>query len=181
MQEDPEGPRFLIVPWSPGENRPTTRQVLHSDGFKISRAYSLTGALSSYAASGIVIKNKIFSDMADGESMTFEIQSVVSEDVVAWRRGYYDQPRSWEETGPEPGDQNSLTRRYAAQKQRVTPSMPKPRPSFLESCSTKALSLRRAATKKKRQGQQLRNEADSSSSDSSSTSSSNPDDASEST
>ena len=44
-----------------------------------------------------------------------------AEEPVAWRIGYYDQPRSWEDTGPEPGEENSITRRFAEQESYMLP------------------------------------------------------------
>ena len=172
MTSDPDGPRFLIVQWSPGDNRPTKRLALMIDNFKISRTYSLSATLSAHAASGVSIRNKVFSDMTDGDLLVWTVRETQMDEVTPWRKGYYDQPRPWEDEGPEPGEKNSITRRFSEQKLRVTASMPSARPSFLETCSSKALSLRKAAMKKKRQLERIRPQDDSSESSSDSSGSS---------
>ena len=132
--------------------------------------------LSKCAAAGVQIKNIIFSDLSRGQDFSWEVREVISDEPQMWRVGYYDQPRSWEDTGPDPGDQNSITRRFADQKQFPAARMPKPKPSFLEACSAKALSLQKAAAKKRRQLRQMRTAADTSPTESSSSSSSSSDD-----
>ena len=176
MKDDQQGAQFLVVKWSPGSTRPSKRLVLHFPSFKISRTYSLVANLSKYAAAGAQIKNKVFSDLSRGQDFSWEVREVISDEPQMWRVGYYDQPRSWEDTGPDPGDQNSITRRFADQKQFPAARMPKPKPSFLEACSAKALSLQKAAAKKRRQLRQMRTAADTSPTESSSSSSSSSDD-----
>eukprot|EP00438_Fugacium_kawagutii_P032342 Skav226359 [mRNA] locus=scaffold2980:395019:396158:- [translate_table: standard] len=132
MREDSSGPQFLVVKWSPQPVRPSPRYVLHVANFKISRTYSMTGTPSNYAAAGVSIRNKIFSDLSPGELITWEVKEIHSPEEIPWRIGYYDQPRTWEEDGPDPGKQNSITRRFTDQKDRRAAHMPTARPSFLE-------------------------------------------------
>ena len=40
---------------------------------------------------------------------------MLSDEIIPWRKGYYDKPRSWEKGGPSPGDQNEVTRRFGSQ------------------------------------------------------------------
>lgn len=171
MQEDTDGAKFLIIKWNPGTHRPTTRYMWSADNFKISRTYSLSSSLSSFNPAGVSIKNKVFSDINPGTTLTWERHEVVTEEPEAWRVGYYDKARSWEEKGPEPGDVNSITRRYNEQKHFVADVMPNSRPTFLQRVSSKALTLRKQAAKKARKLRQLRGAESSSSSSSSSTSS----------
>ena len=89
-----------------------------------------------------------------------------------WRVGYYDKPAAWEQPGAEAGKENSVTRRFRDQKTKNAAYMPSRRPTFLQNCSAKSLSLQRAAAKKRRQSQRLRGEESSFSSTSSSSSAS---------
>ena len=173
MKEDPECPPIAILEFAPGENRPLKRKYLVSDELKVSRTYSLTSTLSKHAATGVQIRNKVFSDMDVAKSFAWNVNEVISKEPQPWRVGYYDKERSWEEGGPEPGQKNSITRRFEAQKTAKAYRMPKSKPSFLERCSTKALSLRKAAAKKRRKLRLLRGpKGDGTSSSSSSSSSS---------
>ena len=175
MKADPGGPLFKILKWEPGPHRPSKRLLLQTDAFKVTRTYSLTSTLSRHAASGVRIRNNVFSDMPAGATFTWETCETISAEPMPWRVGYYDKPRSWEEKGPEPGDVNSVTRRFLDQKTFKAARMPSARPSFLQACSAKALSLRKNAAKQKRKLRLLRGDApsDMSSSSSSSSSSSN--------
>ena len=89
-----------------------------------------------------------------------------------WRVGYYDKPAAWEQPGAEAGKENSVTRRFRDQKTKKAAYMPSRRPTFLQNCSAKSLSLQCAAAKKRRQSQRLRGEESSFSSTSSSSSAS---------
>ena len=176
MQEDVGGPQFVIVKFQPGDYRPSKRIYLHADGLKVTRTYSLISSLSHLTETGVSIRNKIFSDNPPGILLTWHLEENNADPPVKWRVGYYDQPRSWEESGPQPGEQNSITRKFMEQKSlRPHPSV-RARPSFLDACSSKARSLQKAAAKKRRKLKALRgnqeSEDDSSSSDSSSSSSS---------
>ena len=176
MKADRQSALFHVLKWNPGQHRPSTRVSLDADNFKVSRTYSLVGSLSRHAAAGTKIKNQVFSDQGGGADLSFQVRHTTAEEPVPWRVGYYDKPRSWEETGPLPGQTNSLTHRFADQKQFVSEKMPTSKPSFLERCSAKALSLRKATAKKRRKLAQLRGEdAASSSSTSSSDSDSSAD------
>ena len=173
MREDPAGPCFRIVKWHHGDHRPSSRSVMQADDFKVSRTYSMVSLLSSHSPTGVKIYNKVFSDCAAGRDLgIWEVRQTTAAEPVAWRVGYYDKPRAWEEHGPEPGQSNQVTRRFADQKPFVSDRMPSAKPSFLQSCSAKALSLRKNAAKKKRQLAKLRGPASPSASSSSSSSSS---------
>ena len=118
------------------------------------------------------IRNKHFSDMpGPGDLMNFEIETKTGQSEE-WRRAYYDKPRAWELPGPQPGDQNAITKRFQEQQEFATDDMPLPRRTFLEACSAKALSLSRAATKKRRKHAKLTKKSSSSSGSSSTSSSS---------
>lgn len=170
MAEDPSGIKFLICKFAPGTHRPSPRFILQAVDFKVTRTYSLSSSLSRYASTGVQIQNKVFSDQHLGEPLDFQVQQQAAEAPVPWRVGYYDKPRTWEERGPLPGETNQVTQRFADQKSHTIEDMPTGRPSFLEACSAKALSLRRSAAKKKRQLAQLRQPPPESSSSSSSSS-----------
>ena len=172
MNEDPDGPRFLVLKWNPGPDRPSTRKMLQVENLKITRTYAMEGKPSKHAPSGISIRNKVFSDLSPGETLLWEVKDVTSADATAWRVGYYNETRSWEQAGPEPGTENSITRRFTSQKNYRAQIMPKWRPSFLDLCSAKALSLRKSAAKKKRQVQNIRKQDSAPSSDSDTSSSS---------
>lgn len=152
MQRDPAGPIFLVHEFDPGMERPSERFSLSCPTLKISRTYSLTGELNEYASSGVTIKNHVFSDLISNESLhPWTIEKSVAEEDVPWRRGYYDKPRSWEEIGPQAGDVTELSRKYAAQKNFFTESMPNPKRSLEEKLSAKAQALSKQARKRKRQ------------------------------
>ncbi len=171
MAEDPSGIQFLIRKFAPGSHRPSPRSILHAINFKVTRTYSLSSSLSRYAAVGVQIRNKVFSDQNHGEALDFHVQEQAAEAPIPWRVGYYDKPRTWEERGPIPGEINQVTQRFADQKNCTIEDMPTGRPTFLEACSAKALSLRRSAAKKKRQLAQLRQPQEDPGSSSSSSSS----------
>lgn len=174
--EDPHGPSIRIHTFDPGINRPSLRKSLQCPGLKISRTYSLSAELNPYAATGISIYNHVFTDVTSTTSLSnWTIEETSSDEAIAWRRGYYDKPRSWEKTGPAPGDRNEVTRRFDAQKGIETLDMPAPKRTLEERLSAKAQSLSKAAAKWRRR--KTRNPAqgedsDSSSSDSSDSSSS---------
>lgn len=79
--------------------------------------------------------------------VAWEIHDIISTEVISWRVGYYDKPRSWEQQGPEPGDVNNMTRRYTDQKSFIIDRMPSAKPLFLQACSTKTLQLQKHAVK----------------------------------
>ncbi|CAJ1373464.1 unnamed protein product [Effrenium voratum] len=146
IADDPTTPAILVSNFDPGRFRPTKRSFLSAATLKISRTYSLVLGPSCRAWWSRVLP--------------CHVDEVVSEEKVEWRRGYYDKPRSWEQAGPEPGDVNHVTRRFAAQK------------TFLP-----AKQLSKHAAKKKRQLAHLKRrlrpaEAEGSSSSASSSSSS---------
>lgn len=183
MDEDPEGAKIAILKFAPGTMRPSDRFYLACDSFKISRTYSLIGRLSQYASAGVSVRNKVFSDLSGEDILAWTLQTHTPEEPEAWRAGFYDKPKSWEETGPQPGEANSITRRFTDQKHAAHARMPSSRPTFLQRCSAKALSLKRAAAKQKRKQRALRapqeDSSDSSSSSSASSSGTSEDGSSE--
>ena len=172
MREDPQGPVLVVSKFEPGVNRPSARTFFECAGFKISRTYALSGQPSRHTESGVSIRNHHFSDMTDGgDLLECSIREVISNEVVPWRRAYYDKPKGWELEGPEAGDKNAITKRFAEQRTFVTANLPPPRRTFLENCSAKALSLSRAARKKRRKHEALRPQQSESSSNASSSNS----------
>lgn len=181
QKDDPNGPILLVSAYDPGAARPNPRKYLSAPGFKITRTYSLTASLDKYSGLGVKIVNKVFTDMDSGARiLPVEVVEEYSPEAVSWRRGFYDKPRSWEQEGPKPGDENQITRRFASQKGLTAPEMPPPRRAIEERLSAKAQQLSRQAAKRKRQARTLKkqpaqdegNGSDSSSSTSGSTSSS---------
>ena len=172
MLDDPSGATIHILIFAPGDHRPSKRFVLVSDEFKVSRTYSIVGKPSKHAEFGATLRNKVFSDLTTSTDFMWSIQEKVPADVEPWRKGYYDKERSWEASGPQPGEQNSITRRYTAQKSRTCSNMPSRKPTFLDRVSAKALSLKKAAAKKYRKQRRLRADSSDSSTSSSSSSSS---------
>ena len=50
--------------------------------------------------------NHVFSDLASADGLSCEISETVAKKPAAWRKGYSEKPRSWEDPGPGPGDTN---------------------------------------------------------------------------
>ena len=196
VNSDPDGPKFYVAEFDPGEYRPDTRTFFHCPGFLITRTYCLHTDLAPDCARGIRPRNKLFSDSqgkvltgwfietrqhAGGEEEQQGEGDEHVEDVGAdpkkWRRGFWNYERSWEGTGPKPGEINEVVRRHIAQKS--APPVEKPFRSEIEKAlSAAALRLQNAAIKKRRQSASLRHAAaaaSASSSSSSSTSSSSSD------
>ena len=95
---------------------------------------------------------------------------------IEWRRGYYDKPRSWEQEGPGPGDENDITRRFSEQKHVAPVEDHAPKRTVEEKLSVKAMQLSKHAAKRRRQLEQLKASASpQQSSSSSSTGSSSSD------
>eukprot|EP00438_Fugacium_kawagutii_P033854 Skav233667 [mRNA] locus=scaffold976:120683:121243:- [translate_table: standard] len=174
QKEDPQGPVILIQTFDPGPDRPSDRFSLQCPGLKISRTYSLSGELNRYAASGVTIYNHVFTDTPSRESLSdWKIETTSPDEPVPWRRGYYDKPRSWEKSGPSPGDQNQVTRRFSSQKDFQCQDMPAPKKTLEERLSAKARSLSKAASKwRRKRAQHEDTDSDSSSSSSSDSASS---------
>ncbi|CAJ1392143.1 unnamed protein product [Effrenium voratum] len=171
IADDPTTPAILVSNFDPGRFRPTKRSFLSAATLKISRTYSLV-ALDRHAAPGVRIVNHVFTDLRQGSRvLPCHVDEVVSEEKVEWRRGYYDKPRSWEQAGPEPGDVNHVTRRFAAQKTFLPDREVAPKRSLEEKMSAKAKQLSKHAAKKKRELAEGSSSSASSSSSSSSTSS----------
>ena len=168
--DDPEGARFVAAIFDPGANRPTTRSSLSAPGLKISRTYSLTACLDSRSPIGVLVFNNVFTDMGRGARLDCHVWSEESE-PLPWRRGYYDKPRSWEQAGPGPGDENAIIRKFTDQKALASSEMPLPKRTLQERMSEKAEQLSRQASRRRRQTAPSK-AATSSSSSSSSTGSS---------
>ena len=60
VNADPQGPKFHIEAFDPGEMRPEHRSFLYCSGFLITRTYCLHAHLRS--ARSLQITNKVFSD-----------------------------------------------------------------------------------------------------------------------
>ncbi|CAJ1337585.1 unnamed protein product, partial [Effrenium voratum] len=152
IADDPTTPAILVSNFDPGRFRPTKRSFLSATTLKISRTYSLVATLDRHAAPGVRIVNHVFTDLRQGSRvLPCHVDEVVSEEKVEWRRGYYDKPRSWEQAGPEPGDVNHVTRRFAAQRTFLPDREVAPKRSLEEKMSAKAKQLSKHAAKKKRQ------------------------------
>lgn len=181
MREDPSGPKFLVQSYDPGKSRPGGRVSFQCPGFKVTRTYSLSAKPSTYASSGVSIRDNVFTDLTAKQPLTgwsiSEITTPAEHEV--WRRGYYDKPRAWEAVGPQAGDVNELTRKFLSQKTHRSANMPQPKRSLEEKLSAHARTLSKASVKKRRQLRALRqasaNETSSSSSSSSSESTSSDD------
>ena len=177
IADDPTTPAILVSNFDPGRFRPTKRSFLSATTLKISRTYSLVATLDRHAAPGVRIVNHVFTDLRQGSRvLPCHVDEVVSEEKVEWRRGYYDKPRSWEQAGPESGDVNHVTRRFAAQRTFLPDREVAPKRSLEEKMSAKAKQLSKHAAKKKRQLAHLKRrlrpaEAEGSSSSASSSSS----------
>ena len=170
---NPSGPDFLVNVFDPGEVRPSKRKSLLCAELKITRTYSMSSAPSRHSSAGVIIKNNVFSDMKAAASLSqWSITESIATEDVAWRRGYYDKPRSWEEAGPQAGDETQLTKKFAAQKMFKTSSMPRPKRSLEERLSAKARALSKQAAKRRRRRAQHEDASNSLSSSSSSTASS---------
>lgn len=175
QEEDPQGPRILILNFDPGTNRAFPRKTLRCPDLKISRTYSLSGEPNRYAATGVSIFNHVFTDTPSRTPLSnWQIEEITSEELVPWRKGYYEKPRSWEKSGPSPGDTNEVTRRFGSQKQFQSQHMPAPKRSVEERLSAKAKQLSKAAAKWRRKRNKHTNDSGSES-DSSSTSSTSSD------
>jgi len=97
QREDPHGPAILIRTFDPGLNRPSLRKTLQCPELKISRTYSLSGELNRHATSGVSIFNHVFTDTPSRTSLSnWKIEEMLSDELIPWRKGYYDKPRSWE-------------------------------------------------------------------------------------
>lgn len=172
MKDDPAGPRFVVNLFDPGDARPTLRKSFQCSCLKITRTYSLSAIPTRYAASGVVVRNNVFTDLPSSETLgPWSIEETVSTEVEAWRRGYYDKPRSWELAGPQAGDINEVTRKYSSQKSFKTDSMPSPKRSLEERLSARARTLSKQARKKRRMDRAMRTQESSTSSSTSSSSS----------
>ena len=178
VNTDPEGPKFHIASFDPGEFRPEPRKFFDCPGFLITRTYCLTAQPASQQPRGVKVTNRVFSDsdLAAGTQLsgwTISTEHVEEAEDEAggrkWRRGFYSGERSWEGEGPQAGDVNEIVRRHSAQK-RWQPQFEYIESDLQRSLSAKAASLRRAAFKKKRQGACLKEQLQSSSTGSSSSS-----------
>ena len=125
---------------------------------------------------GVRIENFVFADLSTSTPVQpCHLEETKAAENVPWRRGYYDQPRSWESDGPGPGDVTDITRKFMAQKAREPPVDVAPRRTIEEKMSDKARQLSQHAAKKRRQLQHLKHTEESSSSSTSSSSSDSDD------
>ena len=186
VNSDPMGPKFHIAAFDPGEFRPQQRTFFWCPNFLVTRTYCLHSRYQS--GQSLCITNKVFSDSAGKVLQGWSIDNQLPEgpqgeeqELVGaagdntghrWRRGFWNAERTWEGTGPQPGDVNEIVRRHMHQKH-AGPPMPRIVQSDLDkSLSAAARRARKAAIKKKRQYRHLRGKSPTSSSSSSSTRSS---------
>jgi hypothetical protein len=173
---DPNGPKFHIESFDPGELRPEKRTFFYCSGFLITRTYCLTSTRARGYARGLRIVNKVFSncvgqelrgwtieertgELADGDMEVVEDDSgqpAPQETAKRWRRGFYQGEKSWEKEGPKPGDVNEVVRRYASQKSAWPAPARLPQSELERALSSAALRLEKAAAKKRRQTEALR-------------------------
>lgn len=173
MRKNPRGAAYLTEVFEPGEARPSKRKSLACAHLKITRTYSLTSTPNRHSSAGVTIRNNVFSDLTAKESLgQWSITESLAEEQELWRRGYYDKPRSWEQAGPQAGDENQLTRKFASQKSFASTSMPRPKRSLEDKLSAKAKALSRQATKRRRRREEQQRQAAEAPEDSSSSSSS---------
>lgn len=179
VNTDPDGPKFHIQRFDPGETRPQPRTFFQCPNFLVTRTYCLKADFNAALVHPIRLTNKVFTD-ANGTSLqNWTIEEKNTEELddegnllpKSWRRGFWSGDPSWLGAGPEPGDVNEVVRRHLAQKHIVPPVLHR-RDDPEHLLSQAASRLRKAATKKKRQTQSLRAQPSSSSSGSSSSSSS---------
>jgi hypothetical protein len=181
---DPNGPKFHIGKFDPGDERPQPRHVFQCPNFLVTRTYCLKAELMRGYAHGIRIVNKVFTD-SDGQLLRHwgiedkNIQEPAADDeqpqVQTWRRGFWPGERSWEGQGPLPGDVNELVRRHADQKTFLPQELPDLHSE--EALLSRAVArLQKKADKKRRQTAALADAISNSSSSSSSSSASSSSD-----
>ena len=64
----------------------------------------------------VEVKDWVFSDQASGKDFRCRFFEESSSEQAEWRRGYYNQERTWEAGPPKPGDVNEIVRRHTSQK-----------------------------------------------------------------
>lgn len=183
VNTDPQGPKFHIEEFDPGQFRPEGRTVFYCPGFLITRTYCLHSERAP-GPSGVRIQNKVFSDSAGTQLRGWQVlpkeqdtnddeEGLEAGPSKEWRRGFWNAEKSWEGTGPKPGEVNEVIRRHQSQKTFQPPVVRLPGSELERTLSAAAVRLQTAAAKKRRQNQRLRPaESSSSSSSNSSTSSS---------
>lgn len=159
------------------------RTVFYCPGFLITRTYCLHSERAP-GPSGVRIQNKVFSDSAGTQLRGWQVlpkeqdtnddeEGLEAGPSKEWRRGFWNAEKSWEGTGPKPGEVNEVIRRHQSQKTFQPPVVRLPGSELERTLSAAAVRLQTAAAKKRRQNQRLRPaESSSSSSSNSSTSSS---------
>lgn len=196
VNSDPTGPKFHIEAFDPGELRPETRTFFQRPGFLITRTYCLHTDFVPGYAHGIRLKNKLFSDSegavlhgwfigtrnqaapADEEPDIADNNADGDDsapDPKKWRRGFWNSEKTWEGSGPKPGQINEIVRRHGSQKSAPPPVLRPFRSEVEKALSAAALRLRNAAAKKRRQTACLRQAASDSSSSSDASNSSDSD------
>ena len=112
---NPNGPTWVIeVPELPAE-RPSTC-TLAMQNCQINRSYCFESIISARARAGVQIKNWVFSDSSDCETVRFTVEPK-EPDFAQWKKGYFQDP-SWQKPPLELGCDNSITRKYLYQKNR---------------------------------------------------------------
>lgn len=179
VNTDPDGPKFHIQKFDPGENRPQPRTFFQCPSFLITRTYSLTATHARSHAYNIRLRNHVFSDSPGVDLRHWHIEE---RDTLAlddegnalskpWRRGYWPGEPSWQGTGPQPGEVNEVVRRHLEQKNVLPPNVIPPHRGLDDLLTAAASRLQTAAAKKKRQAKALRASSSSASSSTSSSSS----------
>ena len=155
VDTDPQGPKFHIMKFDPGEDRPLTRSFFQCPDFLITRTYCLHAELVQNAPNGLRIRNNVFSD-SHGDLLRHwhvEVRDRDEEDQPmpqAWRRGFWQGERPWEQKGPKPGDINEFVRRHLAQKHTRPPQQHDADNEVDVLLLRAAARLQKAATKKRR-------------------------------
>lgn len=112
---NPDGPEWVIeVPTLPAR-RPAAK-VITMHNCQINRSYCFESLLSKSAASGVQIRNWIFSDSGSFDRLNFSVEEKAPE-FAEWKKGYFQDP-SWQKPPLELGCDNAITRKYQSQKDR---------------------------------------------------------------
>ncbi|CAK9096415.1 unnamed protein product, partial [Durusdinium trenchii] len=156
VNTDPPRPKFHIAKFDPGVTRPETRTYFQCPNLLITRTYCLKAVATPRS---IRLTNNVFSDAQGEEIGNWEIEPrTMNEDDVeskTWRRTFWSGEKSWESTGPKPGEVNELVRRFSSQKHLEPPTPPEANDSVDLLLSKAAARLQNAALKKKRQAKAL--------------------------
>ena len=117
---NPNGPTWLIeVPELPAE-RPSTF-ALAMQNCQINHLYCFESIISARARAGVQIKNWVFSDSSDCETVRFTVEPK-EPDFAQRKKGYFQDP-SWQKPPLELGCDNSITRKYCIKRTAHPPSV----------------------------------------------------------